>query len=130
NMGKIQNVYRLTQAELVRLGDAINYLDDQNTVKGGELIDFLQRVGGSASLAKLTANDMAALGTTLISMGESADTAVTSVKALVSKMTLGSKSTKYAREAFKELGYSAQEVAKSMQLDSVKTIENFMKTVN
>ncbi|WP_213066277.1 phage tail tape measure protein, partial [Acinetobacter baumannii] len=41
NMGKIQNVYRLTQAELVRLGDAINYLDDQNTVKGGELIDFL-----------------------------------------------------------------------------------------
>ncbi|MGE9627986.1 phage tail tape measure protein, partial [Escherichia coli] len=69
NMGKIQNVYRLTQAELVRLGDAINYLDDQNTVKGGELIDFLQRVGGSASLAKLTANDMAAIGTTLISMG-------------------------------------------------------------
>ncbi|GJH97104.1 hypothetical protein ECZC10_49520 [Escherichia coli] len=49
NMGKIQNVYRLTQAELVRLSDAINYLDDQNTVKGGELIDFLQRVGGSAS---------------------------------------------------------------------------------
>ncbi|EKC5824011.1 phage tail tape measure protein [Salmonella enterica subsp. enterica] len=130
NMGKIQNVYRLTQAELVRLGDAINYLDDQNTVKGGELIDFLQRVGGSASLAKLTANDMAAIGTTLISMGESADTAATSVKALVSKMTLGSKSTKSAREAFKELGYSAQEVAKSMQLDSVKTIENFMKTVN
>ncbi|MGU7802185.1 phage tail tape measure protein, partial [Escherichia coli] len=102
-----------------RLGDAINYLDDQNTVKGGELIDFLQRVGGSASLAKLTANDMAAIGTTLISMGESADTAATSVKALVSKMTLGSKSTKSAREAFKELGYSAQEVAKSMQLDSV-----------
>lgn len=130
NMGKIQNVYRLTQAELVRLGDAINYLDDQNTVKGGELIDFLQRVGGSASLAKLTANDMAAIGTTLISMGESADTAATSVKALVSKMTLGSKSTKKAREAFQELGYSAQEVAKSMQLDSVKTIENFMRTVN
>ncbi|WP_312651087.1 phage tail tape measure protein, partial [Escherichia coli] len=76
------------------------------------------------------ANDMAAIGTTLISMGESADTAATSVKALVSKMTLGSKSTKSAREAFKELGYSAQEVAKSMHLDSVKTIENFMKTVN
>ena len=132
NVAKLASALELNpeEVELVRLGDAINYLDDQNTVKGGELIDFLQRVGGSASLAKLTANDMAAIGTMLISMGESADTAATSVKALVSKMTLGSKSTKSAREAFKELGYSAQEVAKSMQLDSVKTIENFMKTVN
>lgn len=126
---KIGTVYKLSQDEIVRLGDAVNYLDDQTTAKGGEIIDFLQRVGGSASLAKLTANDMAALGTTLISMGESADTAGTSVRALVSKLTLGNKNTKAAREAFKEMGYTASEVGKSMQLDGITTIQNFFKTL-
>lgn len=126
---KIGTVYKLSQDEIVRLGDAVNYLDDQTTAKGGEIIDFLQRVGGSASLAKLTAQDMAALGTTLISMGESADTAGTSVRAMVSKLTLGNKNTKAARDAFREMGYTADEVAKSMQLDGMTTIENFFKTL-
>lgn len=126
---KIGTVYKLSQDEIVRLGDAVNYLDDQTTAKGGEIIDFLQRVGGSASLAKLTAQDMAAIGTTLISMGESADTAGTSVRALVSKLTLGNKNTKAAREAFKEMGYTANEVGKSMQLDGITTIQNFFKTL-
>lgn len=129
SFAKLGTVFKLNQDQLMRLGDSINYLDDQTTAKGGEIIDFLQRVGGSASLAKLTAQDMAALGTTLISMGESADTASTSVRAMVSKLTLGNKNTKAARDAFREMGYTAEEVGKSMQLDGITTIQNFFKTL-
>ena len=128
--GKIKTIYKLSLAELKELGDTVNYLDDNNTVKGGELIDFLQRAGGSAANAKVTSKEMAALGTTLISMGETADTAGTSVKALFAKLGAGDKGTKKAREAFAELGLNPQAVAKGMQKNAVGTIQEVMKRIN
>lgn len=128
--GKIKTIYKLSLQDLARLGDTVNYLDDQNTVKGGELIDFLQRVGGSASMAKVSAQEMAAFGTTLISMGETADTAGTSIKALFTKMQAGSKGTKKARAAFEELGLNPDAVARGMQKNAVGTVQELMKRIN
>lgn len=128
--GKIKNVYKLSLDELKRLGDAVNYLDDANTVKGGELIDFLQRVGGSAGMAKVTAQEMAGIGTTLISMGESADTAATSTRALFTKLSAGASGTKAARKALESMGLNPQTVAKGMQKNAVGTIAEVMNRIN
>lgn len=128
--GKIKNVYKLSLDELKRLGDAVNYLDDANTVKGGELIDFLQRVGGSAGMAKVTAQEMAGIGTALISMGESADTAATSTRALFTKLSAGASGTKAARKALESMGLNPQTVAKGMTKNAVGTIAEVMKRIN
>lgn len=128
--GKIKNVYKLSLDDLASLGDTVNYLDDQNTVKGGELIDYLQRVGGSAGAAKVTAKQMAAIGTTLISMGESAETAGTSTKAMFTRLQAGAKGTKKARAALAELGLNPEAVSKGMQKNAIGTIQEVMARIN
>ncbi|EPK6471341.1 phage tail tape measure protein [Klebsiella variicola] len=120
---KLGTVFKLSQDQLMGLGDAINYLDDQTTAKGGEIIDFMARVGGSAGLVKITAGQVAAIGTALISMGETAETAGTSTAALFSKLAMGDKNTKAAREAFKELGLSAGQMSKAVQKDAIGAME-------
>lgn len=120
---KLGTVFKLNQDQLMGLGDAINYLDDQTTAKGGEIIDFMARVGGSAGLVKITAGQVAAIGTALISMGETAETAGTSTAALFSKLAMGEKNTKAARAAFKELGLSAGQMSKEVQKDAIGAME-------
>ncbi|HII0439601.1 TPA: phage tail tape measure protein [Klebsiella pneumoniae] len=126
---KLGTVFKLSQDQLMGLGDAINYLDDQTTAKGGEIIDFMARVGGSAGLVKITAGQVAAIGTALISMGETAETAGTSTAALFSKLAMGDKNTKAARAAFKELGLSAGQMSKAVQKDAVGAMEMLFERV-
>lgn len=130
SMGKIRSLYKLTQDAANDLGGAINYLDDQNVAKGGEIIDFLQRAGGSASQVKATATQFAALGTTFLALGETAETAGTSTKAMFSKLALGAKGTKAARAAMAEMGINPVAMSKGLQTDAFGTLEKFMGKLN
>ncbi|WP_334141033.1 phage tail tape measure protein [Atlantibacter hermannii] len=120
---KLGTIFKLTQDQLVGLGDQINYLDDATTASGADIIEFMQRVGGSAGLVKVTAGEVAAIGTSLLSMGETAETAGTATAAMFSKLALGDKNTKAARAAFKELGLTAGQMSKAVQKDTIGAMD-------
>lgn len=129
-IGKISVLYKIPNAELVKLGDTINWLDDQALAKSADIIEFMQRVGGVAGSVKIGADQMAALGSTLLSLGETAQTAGTATNALFQKFAAAEKGTKKFREAMAEIGLSAADIQKGMQIDAQGTMLKVLDAIN
>ncbi len=129
NMGKIANLFKLPIPAIKDLGDAINFLDDNSVAKGADLIDFLTRTGGIAGSVKVTANQMTALGSTLLSLGERTETAGTATNAFFQKLASADKGTKKFREALDELGLSTAAIQKGMQTDAQGTVLQVLEAI-
>jgi TP901 family phage tail tape measure protein len=129
-MGKIRTLFGFkTQAEVRALADSINYLDDNAISKGGEIIGFLQRTGGLAKSVKVTGKEMAALGSTLLSLGDSEEVAGTAVNAIFGRLAGAESGTKKMRHALDQLGLSARDVQRGMQKDSMGTLFKVLEKV-
>lgn len=129
SMGKIAGLFKIPIPQIGNLADAINYLDDNAISKGGDIIDFLTRTGGAASSVKIGAQDMAALGSTLLTLGERAETAGTATNAMFAKLAAADKGTKKFKAAVKEIGLSVAEVQAGMQKDATGTILKVLDAV-
>lgn len=129
SMGKIAGLYKIPIPAIGELADAINYLDDNAISKGGDIIDFLTRTGGAAASVKVTGKEMAALGSTLLTLGERTETAGTAINAAFAKLAAADKGTKKFRSAVAELGMTTEQIQKGMQSDAVGTLMNLMKAI-
>jgi len=130
DMGKISVLFKLTQPEVQKLADSINYLDDNAISKGSGIIDFLKRVGGLAGTVKISEKNMAALGSTLLTLGEEAFPAGRAVNAIMSSFASATKGAKPFRAAMHELGLSLNDVQKGMQVDAQGTLLKVLEAVN
>lgn len=128
-MGKIAGLYKIPIPAIGDLADTINYLDDNAISKGGDIIDFLTRTGGAAGAVKITGKEMAALGSTLLTMGESNETASTSVNAMFGKLAAATKGTKQFKSAVKEIGLSVKGLQEGMQVDAMGTVEQVFTAI-
>lgn len=129
-MGKIAMLFKIPIPQIGKLADAINYLDDNAISKGADIIDFLTRTGGVAGSVKITGEQMAALGSTLLTLGERSETAGTATNAIFQKFAAGEKGTKKFQEAMDELGLSVEKVQAGMQSDAQGTILQVLDAVN
>lgn len=129
DMGKIAGLFKIPIPQIGALADSVNYLDDNAISKGGDIIDFLTRTGGAASAVKVTGQEMAALGSTLLTLGERTETAGTATNAFFAKFAAADKGTKKFKSAMAEIGLSTAEVQKGMQVDTVGTILKVMDAV-
>lgn len=130
DVGKIANLYKIPIAAIGQLGDTINYLGDQTLSDEGGIVNFLTRVGGVAASVKITGNNMAALGSTLLSLGETTDTASTATNAIFQKFAAAKSGTKPFREAMDALGLSLSDVQKGMQVDAQGTLLEVLDAIN
>lgn len=130
SMGKIANLYKVPIPAIGDLADQINWLDDNAMSTGSDIIDFLTRTGSSAAMVKITGGQMAALGSTLLTLGEGAETASTATNAMFGKLAAADKGTKKFREALVELGLSASAIQTGMQVDAETTLIKVMDAVN
>lgn len=129
-MGKIAGLYKIPIPAIGELADTINYLDDNAIAKGGDIISFLQRTGGLAGVVKVTGKEMAAIGSTLLTMGETTETAGTAVNALFGKFAAATKGTKGFQSALDEIGVSAEEIQSGMGTDAVATFQRIADAIN
>lgn len=128
DLSKIAMLYKIPIPAIKGLGDTINYLDDNTQAKVGEIIDVMKRMGSFAD--KLGASNSAAYASTLLSLGETNETAGTSMKAIVTKLSAAEKGTKHFQSAMQELGLSTSAVQKGMAEDANKTIQTVLDAVN
>lgn len=129
-MGKIAGLFKIPIPNIGELADTINYLDDNAISKGQDIIDFLTRTGGVAGSVKVTGKEMAALGSTLLTLGERSETASTATNALFQKLAAADKGTKKFKAAMEEIGLSTAQVQKGMQVDAQGTILQVIEAVN
>ena len=129
SMGKIAGLFKIPIPAIGDLADTINYLDDNAISKGGDIISFMTRTGGVASGVKVTGKEMAALGSTLLTLGERTETAGTATNAIFQKLAAAESGSKKLKGALKGLGLSASEVQKGMQKDAMGTLMKVMDVI-
>ena len=130
-MGKIANVYKLPISAIEELGDTINYLDDNAISKGGDIINVLQRIGGTASMLKMSAKDASALGSTFLSLGSRADVAATASNALMSILSTAKSGGKKVTGTLALLGFEdMDQFQKDMTRDATGTILRVLDAIN
>lgn len=80
-MGKIATLFKIPIPRIGELADVINYLDDNAISKGGDIIEVMKRIGGTAAFVKMPAKEAAALASTFLTLGSSAEIAATASNA-------------------------------------------------
>ena len=127
DLSKIAQLYKIPIASIKSLGDTINYLDDQTLAKGGDIIGVMKRMGGQAD--KIGASNAAAYASTLLSLGETEETAGTSMKAIITKLSAAEKGPKKFKDAFADLGLNTSAIQKQMASDANGAIQTVMDAI-
>ena len=126
-MGKVAKNFGIPITSISGLADAINYLDDNAISKGDDIINVLNRVSGVMSTVKMSANDAAALGSTLLTLGDRPEVAATAINAITQKLAAATKGTKKFQAAVKDIGWSSAAIQKGMQTDATATYMELFK---
>ena len=122
SMGKVAKNFKRPVTEMRGLADAINYLDDNAISKGADIIDVLIRTSGVASTVGISAENAAALGSTLLTLGERAETASTAINAIFTKFAAATKGTKKFKAAVDEIGMTTEAIQSGMAKDAAGTL--------
>lgn len=134
-MAKIANIrgIKLDTAEgreQVRdLADTINYLDDQTTAKGPEIIEVLKRISGTAAQSSFSNNELAVLATTMLDLGKTPEIAATGLNALMNRMATAPSQAKSFQEALTSLNISAKDLQASYIADSKGTVFSLLDQI-
>lgn len=122
NMGKIAGLFKIPIPEIGRLADSINYLDDNAISKGADIINVLQRIGGTAQTLRMSAADAAALGSTFLTLGASAEIAATASNAVMRELSIANMQPKRFQAGLKAIGMDAKKIQADMAKDATGTI--------
>lgn len=128
-MAKWRTAFELPQAGVVALGDRVNALTNTFGGKAANVTDIITRIGPLGKVAGLAAPQIAALGSTLDSIGIPSEVAATGIKNTMLALTKGDAATKSQIGAYKQLGLEATEVGKRMQKDAAGTIIDVMERI-
>jgi TP901 family phage tail tape measure protein len=129
SMGKVAKNFRIPTNAIMGLADTINYLDDNAISKGNDIIDVLNRTSGVVSTVAMSAKDAAALGSTLLTLGERTETAGTAINAIIQKFAAADKGTKKFRSAVEEIGLTSAQVQRGMATDATGTLFRVIEAI-
>lgn len=127
-LGKIAQLYKVPTRNIEQLGDALNYLDDNAMLKGGDIINVLQRMGGVAD--RLDFRKAAALGSTFLSLGAAPEIAASASNAMVRELSIATMQSKRFFEGMNLLKLNPAEIEKQMTTDAMGTIQRVLEKVN
>lgn len=127
-LGKIAQLYKIPTRNIEQLGDALNYLDDNAMSKGSDIIDVLQRMGGVAD--RLDYRKAAALGSTFLSLGATAETAASAANAMVRELSVATMQGKSFMGGMALLKLDPKQIEKQMTTDAMGTIQRVLEKVN
>lgn len=130
DMGKIAGLFHIPVPRIGELADAINHLDDNAKSSGGEIIEVMRRVGGMAQALKMPAKEAAALGSTFLTLGSSAEVAGTASNAVMRILGAATAQSKRVRTGMASLGIDPEAIQRSMANDPTGTILGILDKLN
>lgn len=129
-MGKIAGLFKIPIPRVADLADVINYLDDNAISKGAEIIDVLKRIGGTAEFLKMPANEAAALASTFLTLGSSAEIAGTAANAVMRELSIATMQPKRFKEGLAAIKLDAKKLQADMSQDATGTIQKVLTALN
>ena len=129
-MANWRTAFKMSQDEVRALSDQINYLSNVTASDTTTISDIVTRVGALGDVAGVSSASIAAIGTTMASVGVGSEVAATGIKNFMLSLVAGEAATKQQQEAYKKLGLDSEQVSKDMQKDSEKTILKVLQGVS
>ncbi|MFA5016179.1 MAG: phage tail tape measure protein [Methylobacter sp.] len=130
SIGKLANIYRIPIPQMGALGDAINYLSNNTNSKASEIVDVLSRVGGIAGQMGITVNQTAALSAAMLSLGQPAEIAGTSINAMLLKLNTARNQSADFISALSGIGLSVNQLEKNIQAGPQQAINDFLGRIS
>ena len=128
-LAKTRSQLSLSQKEVMRFADSINYLADNTAAQAVDIVDISQRVGGLARTAGVSKESNIAYGATLLSMGKTSEVASTGLKQLYLELSKGADTNKKFG-AYKALGLDGEKLKQQMATDADGAIMTVLNALN
>lgn len=129
DIGKISQLYKVPMKDIKALGDTINWLDDNALAKGGDIIDVMKRIAGTADMAHMSFKQAAALGSTFLSLGAAPEVAASASNAMIRELSIANMQSKRFKEGMAMLGLNGKDVQQSMSKDATGTIIKVLEKI-
>jgi len=119
---KWEHSFKMTHDQVMMLSDQINYLGANNATTAAEIAQVVNDAASLGQVAGVSADTTAAMATAMLAMGVETGKAATGISRIYTNISLGSRATKEQKEMWGSLGYTAEGIAKSMQVDATGTM--------
>ena len=119
---KWEKAFSMTHSEVMEMADVINYLGANCATTAAEIASAVNSAASLGQIAGIDVKTTAALADAMLATGVSANRVGTSLKRIYTNMSKGESATKAQQAAWQELGFSAEQIAKSMQTDGAGTM--------
>lgn len=129
-VAKLSNVFALPLEKVGELGDAINVLGNTTAAREADIVNVLTRIGGTARQFGLTAEQAAALGASMLSLGVSSDVAGTGINALLSKLQTANVQGADFQNALLQMGVSAEQLAADIRANPQQALTEFLRNLD
>lgn len=128
-VAKLSNIFGLQLEGVEQLGDAINTLGNTTAANERDIIEVLTRIGGTAKQFGLTAEQAAALGTAMLSLGVSSEVAGTGINAILTKLQTANIQGADFQKALASMGISARKLAEDIRANPQQALTEFLRTL-
>lgn len=121
---KWENSFHMSQEEVMRLANQINYLGAHSATTAAEIANAVNQAASLGQLAGIAPDTTAALADAMLATGVASDRVGTSIKRMSLNLMKGSRMTDAQKEVLQELGYTSEQVSKNMITDSNEMLKN------
>ena len=128
-MTGMMSIFGLNRKEVLSLGDAFNFLDNNMDATARDIVNITERVGGQAKTFGLTAEQVGALGATFRALKTPPEMAATAMDAMLLKLSTAPKQGKAFQEALASIGYGAADLKESIGRDAQGALLSFLEAV-
>lgn len=129
-MTGMRSIFHLTQQDVLKLGDAINYLDNNMDATAAGILRVSDRTGSMAKLFGLTGQQNAALASTFLALKTPPQVASTAMNAMMLKMAAADKQGEKFQEGLAAIGWEATDLKRAIEDDAQGALLSFLADVN
>ncbi len=128
-MTGFRTIFRLSQNEVVSLGDAYNYLGNNMDARASDIVNIANRTGATAKLFGLTGQQVGALGASFLALKTPPEVAATGVNALLNRLATAPQQTEKFQGGLARLGLEATSLKRSIGTDAQGALLDFLQRV-
>lgn len=127
---KWEQAFRMTHDEVMDVADVVNYLGNNYATSAAEIAEVTNKSAAMGQLVDVDVEETAAIGAAMLAMGGEADHVATAVNRIYTNISKGNAASAKQKVAWEKLGFTAEGIAKAMQVDGRETLLSVFEAIN
>ncbi|MEP0755594.1 phage tail tape measure protein [Trichocoleus sp. Lan] len=132
-IAKLRNVFSLDTKggvkEVQALGDTINALENDMSLNAADAVEAMTRIGGTTRTFGLSADQAAALASSIIALGNAPDVAATAINSILPSLQTATGGTKAFKDGLLMTGISAEQMSEMVKKDGMGAINSLLQSL-